>query len=125
MDGSLNEAERPEQSPVSPRQAVAVRLSVVIDGRLDAARARQVATLTHRLGLAGVWLRHPWWRPNGSGMSETDPAGLLAALASGAGVPLGLVVDVGAADLAGPDGAWLDRLVQASGPGDGEPARSI
>src|ERR1700722_18722157 len=112
MDGSLNEAERPEQSPVSSRQARPVTLSVVIDGRLDAARARQVATLTHRLGLAGVWLRCPWWRLNGSGMSETDPAGLLAALASGAPVPLGLLVDADAADPAEADGAWLDRLVQ-------------
>jgi hypothetical protein len=89
-------------------------LSVVIDGRLDAARARQVATLTHRLGLAGVWLRDPWWPLSGTRMSESEPAGLLAALAPAVPVPLGLLVDAGAAELAGADDAWLDRLVQAS-----------
>jgi hypothetical protein len=119
MGGSLNEPERPAQSPVTANQARPVTLSVVIDGRLDVARARQVATLTHRLGLAGVWLRFPWWQ-----MSETDPAGLLAALAPGAGVPLGLLVDADAAGLAGPDDAWLDRLVRAAGSRDGEPARA-
>jgi hypothetical protein len=124
MGGSLNEPERPAQSPPAANQARPAALSVVIDGRLDVARARQVATLTHRLGLAGVWLRYPWWRLNGSGTSETDPAGLLAALAPGAGVPLGLLVDADAADLAGPDDAWLDRLVQAAGLRDGEPART-
>jgi hypothetical protein len=99
-------------------------LSVVIDGRLDAARARQVATLTHRLGLAGVWLRYPWWPLSGTRMSESEPAALLAALASAVPVPLGLLVDAGAAELAGADDAWLDRLVQAAGSGDGEPARA-
>jgi hypothetical protein len=115
MGGSLNEAERPQQSPVTANQARPVTLSVVIDGRLDAARARQVATLTHRLGLAGAWLRYPWWPLHGAGMSEPDVAGLLAALASGMQVPLGLVVDAGAADRAGADGDWLDRLVTAAG----------
>src|ERR1700722_13659981 len=114
MGGSLNEAERPEQSPVTADQARPVMLSVVIDGRLDAARARQVATLTHRLGLAGVWLRYPWWPLSSTGMSGTEPAGQLAALASGVPVPLGLLVDADAADLAGAEDAWLDRLVQAS-----------
>ena len=71
---------------------------MVIDGRLDAARARQVATLTDRLGLAGVWLRYPWRPPGPSGMSETGRAGLLAALASSGQVPPGLIVDADAAD---------------------------
>jgi hypothetical protein len=115
MDGSLNEAERPAQSPVTASQARPVTLSVVIDGRLDAVRARQVATLTDRLGLAGIWLRYPWWPLSGSRMSEPDVAALLAALASGLQVPLGLVVDAGAAGLAGADGDWLDRLVTAAG----------
>jgi hypothetical protein len=85
---------------------------VVIDGRLDAARARQVATLADRLGLAGVWLRYPWWPLSGTGLSETDRVGLLAALASGLQVTPGLVVD---ADTAEPDGAWLDRLILPAG----------
>ena len=88
---------------------------MVIDGRLDAVRAKQVATLTDRLGLAGIWLRYPWWPLSGSRMSEPDVAALLAALASGLQVPLGLVVDAGAAGLAGADGDWLDRLVTAAG----------
>jgi len=112
MDGSLNEAERPAQSPVTASQARPVTLSVVIDGRLDVARARQVATLTDRLGLAGIWLRYPWWPLSGSRMSEPDVAALLTALASGLQVPLGLVVDAG---VAGADGDWLDRLVTAAG----------
>jgi hypothetical protein len=93
-----------------------LRLSVVIDGRLDAARARQVAILADRLGLAGVWLRYPWWPLGGAGLDETD---LVAALASGPQVPLGLVVDADAADPGQAD-AWLDRLVPPAGSG---PAR--
>ena len=116
MDGSLNEAQRPELSPVTSHQALTVRLSVVIDGRLDAARAQQVATLTDRLGLAGIWLRYPWWPLSGTGMNEPDPAGLLSALASSPQVAPGLVVDAGAADPGEADEAWLDRLVSA-GPG--------
>jgi hypothetical protein len=115
MDGSLNEAERPAQSPVTASQARPVTLSVVIDGRLDAVRARQVATLTDRLGLAGIWLRYPWWPLSGRRMSEPDVAALLTALASGLQVPPGLVVDAGAAGLAGADADWLDRLVTAAG----------
>jgi hypothetical protein len=115
MDGSLNEAERPEQSPVTARQARPLTLSVVIDGRLDAGRAHQMATLADRLGLAGTWLRYPRWPPHGSGTSEageTRPAGLLAALTSGVRIPVGLLVDVDAADPGDADGGWLDRLVQ-------------
>jgi hypothetical protein len=80
-----------------------LRLSVVIDGRLDAARARQVATLADRLGLAGVWLRYPSGPRRGAGVNEI-------ALVSGLEVPLGLVVDADAADPGEAD-AWLDRLV--------------
>lgn len=110
MDGSLDEAKPRELPPVTAHEARAVRLSVVIDGRLDAVRARQVATLTDRLGLAGIWLRYPWWPLSGTGTSEADRAGLLAALASGVQVPPGLVVDADAADPGEAD-AWLDRLV--------------
>src|SRR5579871_2301799 len=123
MGASLNEAERPGQSPVAASQARPVTLSVVIDGRLDVARARQVATLTDRLGLAGIWLRYPWWPLSGSRMSEPAVAALLTALASGLQVPLGLIVDAGAADLDGGNTDWLDRLVTAAGsPAAGSPA---
>jgi hypothetical protein len=114
MDESLNEAERPGPSPVTAHEARAVRLSVVIDGRLDAGRARQVATLTDRLGLAGVWLRYPWWPLSGTPVSESDRAGLLAELAVGARVSPGLVVDADAAEPGEEVNAWLDRLVPAS-----------
>jgi hypothetical protein len=104
MDSSLDEAPP-------------VQLSVVIDGRLDGGRARQVATLASRLGLAGVWLRLPWWPLAGPGgpVPALD-ADLLPALGSCAGTRPGLVVDADAADPdeAGPDEAgagWLSRLV--------------
>jgi hypothetical protein len=116
MDDSLDEAKRPGLSPDTAHEARGVRLSVVIDGRLDAARARQVATLTERLGLAGVWLRHPWWPLSGTGTAETDRAGLLPALASSSQAPPGLIVDADAAAPGEADDAWLDRLVQAAGP---------
>jgi hypothetical protein len=103
MDGSLDEAIQ------------AVRLSVVVDGRLDAARARQVATLTDRLGLAGVWLRYPWWPLSGTPASASGRAGLLAALASGVQasgvrVPPGLIVDADAADTGEADAGLPPRL---------------
>jgi hypothetical protein len=96
MDSSLDEAQP-------------VQLSVVIDGRLDEGRARQVATLAHRLGLAGTWLRLPSWPPTAPGMSGQDGAGLLAALGSGAGVWPGLVVDADQADPDEADAGWLSR----------------
>ena len=119
MDDSLDEAKRPGLSPDTAHEARAVRLSVVIDGRLDAARARQVATLTDRLGLAGVWLRYPWWPLSGTRTVETDRAGLLrslTALAPGAQAPPGLIVDADAAAPGEADDTWLDRLVQAASP---------
>jgi hypothetical protein len=82
---------------------------VVIDGRLDPARARQVGTLADRLGLAGTWLRYPWWPLSGITASGTHVAGTLSALASSVRVPLGLVVDTDAAALASADNDWLDR----------------
>jgi len=78
---------------------------VIIDGRLDEGRARQVATLASRLGLAGVWLRLPWWplaaAPGGTGSD------LLAVLGSSAGIRPGLVLD---ADAAGADAGWLGSV---------------
>jgi hypothetical protein len=94
MDSSLDEAQ-------------SVQLSVVIDGRLDGGRARQVATLAHRLGLAGTWLRRPWWPQTAPGMSEKDDVGLLAALS--AGTRPGLVVDADEADPDEADAGWLGR----------------
>jgi len=106
---------------VTGHEARAVRLSVVIDGRLDAARARQVATLADRLGLAGVWLRHPWWPVGGTRLSETEQAGLLSALVSGVQVRPGLLVDTDAADQDVSNEAWLDGLVRPAG----SPAASL
>jgi hypothetical protein len=113
MGGSLNEAERPGQSPVTARRPRPVELSVVIDGRLDAARARQVAVLADRLGLAGVWLRYPWWPLTGPGINAAGVAGLLSALAYGVRIAHGLVMDADAADPGEANDAWLDHLVPA------------
>jgi hypothetical protein len=90
-------------------------LSVVVDGRLDTPRARQVAILTGRLGLAGVWVRCPWWPLSGAGMSETGRAGLLAELASGPQTPPGLIVDADAADQGEADNAWLASRIAIAG----------
>jgi hypothetical protein len=99
-----------------------VGLSVIIDGRLDVARARQVASFADRLGLAGVWLRRPWWPLGGPAMSEEDAGGLLAWLGGGAGGRAGLVARAGQADV-----AWLGRMAAVAAPGlrlalCGEPA---
>ena len=85
-----------------------MQLSVVIDGRLDGGRARQVVTLASRLGLAGVWLRLPWWPLAGPSGMDAD---LLPALGSCAGIRPGLVVDADAADPDGAEAGWLGRLV--------------
>lgn len=68
-------------------------MSVVIDGRLDLPRARQVAAFVDRLGLAGVWLRQPWWPVAGPVMSAADTASLLRELAAGGRVRSGLIAD--------------------------------
>lgn len=94
-------------SSVSAR---AVTLSVVIDGRLDAARARQVAVLVGRLGLGGAWLRQPWWPLAGPSLGEADSASLLEWLAASAVVRAGLVAD---ADRTDP--GWLERITLTGG----------
>lgn len=87
---------------------------MILDGRLGAARARQMATLADRLGLAGVWIRQPWSPPGAPGMSEADSAGLLASLADSVQVPVGLILD---AD--GAEAGWLESLILAAGPSAG------
>jgi hypothetical protein len=97
--------ERVSEGPVSSAQRAAaaraapLALSIVIDGRLDEPRARQVAVLAGRLGLAGVWLRSPWW-PQLAAPGAADPAALLAWLAAEAPTaPAGLLVSAaGSAD---------------------------
>lgn len=97
---------------------------MVIDGRLDAARARQVATLVGRLGLGGAWLRQPWWPLTGPVMSAADSATLLGWLATSPPVRAGLLVDASRTDP-----GWyaeLDRIAMAgqSPSGHGEGIRS-
>ena len=106
MNGSLKEAKL-------------VQLSVIIDGRLDSVRARQVAILADRLGLAGVWLRQPWplavsavgWDPLAASAVSEDP---LAEPGSGLRIPPGIIVDADAADAAdaanAADTGWLNRV---------------
>jgi hypothetical protein len=77
------------------QRSTPLALSVVIDGRLDASGARRVAVLAGRLGLAGVWLRQPWW-PRLSAPAAADPAALLAWLTAEAPAPVGLLASAGA-----------------------------
>jgi hypothetical protein len=91
---------------------------VIIDGRLDVARARQVVAFADRLGLAGVWVRRPWWPVDGPAMSEADAADLLALLVDGGRVRAGLVADAGKADA-----GWPERLASVAGPGQSGAAR--
>jgi hypothetical protein len=95
-----------------------VTVSVVIDGRLDATRAHQAATLVQRLGLARVWLRQPWWPLTGPGPSDAEGASLPGWLAASAPARAGLIVDASQTDP-----GWLDRIAQAGPPGDGEDRR--
>lgn len=98
----------PQQRVTVPRSRT-LALSVVIDGRLEVSRARQVAVLAGRLGLAGVWLRYPWWpglavaaesahsSPEALSVSgAADPAALLASLTAQAPLPAGLLIDADA-----------------------------
>jgi hypothetical protein len=96
MDESVSEGTAsPGQRAAAPQatapRAAPLALSVVIDGRLDESRARQVAVLAGRLGLAGVWLRSPWW-PELAVPGAADPAALLTWLSAQAPAPAGLLV---------------------------------
>jgi hypothetical protein len=95
MDESVSDGSSFSERPVAPR-ARQLALSVVIDGRLDEPRARVVAVLAGRLGLAGVWLRSPWW-PELAVPGAADPDALLAWLASRPPAPAGLLVTAGPA----------------------------
>jgi hypothetical protein len=75
----------------SKMRSAPLALSVVIDGRLDASRARQVGVLAGRLRLAGTWFRYSW-----SPGLAASPAALPAWLPALAQVPTGLLVDAGA-----------------------------
>jgi hypothetical protein len=99
MDESVSQPAASFTRPAGSPQATAPRagslaLSVVIDGRLNEARARQVAVLVGRLGLAGVWLRSAWW-PQLTAPGAADPAALLAWLSARAPAPAGLLVGPG------------------------------
>lgn len=90
-------------------------MSVVIDSRLGLPRARQVAAFIDRLGLAGVWLRQPWWPGDGPVMSAGETADLLAELVAGGRVRAGLIADAGRADA-----SWPGRLATvAAAAGEG------
>src|SRR5258707_3206178 len=95
MSASVSEPGPAGQSPAGSPQVrpagLPVGLSVIIDSRLDVVRARQVATFVDRLGLAGVWLRQPWWPLHVPVMGEADAAGLLAELAGRERVRAGLM----------------------------------
>jgi hypothetical protein len=98
--------------------SVRLPFSVVIDGRLDPSRARQVAVLAGRLGLAGVWLRWPWWPALSlaAGTAGADPAGLLGWLLSGPPARAGLLAGQPVTQA-----GWLDRVRAAPPRETGQP----
>jgi len=77
-----------------------------------------VAALASRLGLAGVWLRYPWWPLTGPVQAGADSAGLLAWLADSTPVSAGLIVEADRADA-----GLLDRIGPALGTSHGRSAR--
>jgi hypothetical protein len=101
-EGSASSAQRAAAPQATAPRAAPLALSVVIDGRLDESRARQVAVLAGRLGLAGVWVRSPWW-PQLAAPDAADPAALLGWLSADAPTPAGLLVsaDAGGANAGG------------------------
>src|SRR5258708_29441270 len=110
----------PARSPQVRPAGLPVGLSVIIDSRLDVVRARQVATFVDRLGLAGVWLRQPWWPLQVPVMGEADAAGLLAELAGRERVRAGLMRAGLIADAGRADARWLTHLAAASAPRHGD-----
>jgi hypothetical protein len=110
MNDRVREPVHAQAAPAEPGPARPLGFSVIIDGRLDGIRARQVATFVDRLGLAGVWLRRPWWPTDGPAMTAADTESLLAWLAAGR-VRAGLVTNTETAD-----GTWLASLPADVGP---------
>jgi hypothetical protein len=109
MDERVNEPAKARPAPAGPAPARAVALSIVIDSRLDVMRARQVAALAGRLGLARVWLRQPWWPLTGAVQSVADSAALLEWLTDTVPVSAGLIVETGQADFGLLDHIGLDQ----------------
>jgi hypothetical protein len=101
MDESVGEAVvgGPESAGAGPARsrslsdgAGRLALSVVVDGRANAADAAQVARLIGRLQLAGVW----WRQPPVTGSPASNVAGLLDLLwTSAAPASAGLIVAAG------------------------------
>jgi hypothetical protein len=102
MDNSVRAA-----GDAGPGQAAGARrlaISIVLDGRLDAGQAAEVARLVGRLGLDGVWCRQP--PLTGTGTGPGDVAAFLRGIGGGPpGVSAGLIVDT---DQAGPGPAAMD-----------------
>src|SRR5258708_8065952 len=110
----------PARSPQVRPAGLPVGLSVILDSRLDLVRARPGATFGDRLGLAGVWLRQPWWPLHVPVMGEADAAGLLAELAGRERVRAGLMRAGLIADAGRADARWLTHLAAARAPWPGD-----
>lgn len=92
-------------------------LSVVLDGRLDAGRASEVARLVARLGLDGVW----WREPPLTGTGSPEPAALLRLLQDVvAPARTGLILDSGG-DSSGDSGRAGPALAGRADPGRADP----
>jgi len=88
MDNILPAAGHPGPGLAAGARRLAI--SVVLDGRLDAGRAAEVARLVGRLGLDGVWCRQPPL----TGTGPADVAALLRGVGGGpARVSAGVIVD--------------------------------
>jgi len=71
-----------------------LRLSVVLDGRLQRDRALELVHLVHLVGLHGIW----WRQPPHLGQAARDLPGLLEDIGAAAGpLAVGVMAEVGAA----------------------------